>query len=192
MLVIDCCIRGEDSYTRKYYQAYLAKVSTPAAYQVLELANLALLPLNYAQLKQREKYCALGEFTDPLFDLAKQFRDAEEILIAAPFWDLSFPSVLKVYCEWITVNGLTFGYDAEGQCHGYCHARKLLYFSTCGGYYGERHLGFEYIQALAAMLGIPIAYPYILQGMDLDPERREQLLAQAIRCLPEPPESKAL
>ena len=120
-----------------------------------------------------------------MFHLARQFRDAEEILIAAPFWDLSFPALLKVYLEQVSVSGLTFGYEKDGRCSGYCKAKRLLYFSTCGGYVGERHLGFEYIKALAAMLGIHQCAAYILEGMDFDSTQREVILEQGIRRLQE-------
>lgn len=179
MLVIDCCLRGEDSATRRYYQAYLEE-ATPERVEMVELARLGLRPLDWETLALRDRLSAEGRFDHVLFHLARQFRDAEEILIAAPFWDLSFPSLLKVYLEQVSVAGLTFGYTQEGQCVGHCRARRLLYFSTCGGYVGEEHLGFAYVKALGAMLGIPECVPYILEGLDIDPAQRETVLAEGI------------
>ena len=179
MLVIDCCLRGEDSATRRYYQAYL-EAAAPERVEMVELARLGLRPLDWETLALRDRLGAEGRFDHVLFHLARQFRDAEEILIAAPFWDLSFPSLLKVYLEQVSVAGLTFGYTQEGQCVGHCRARRLLYFSTCGGYVGEEHLGFAYVKALGAMLGIPECVPYILEGLDIDPAQRETVLAEGI------------
>lgn len=179
MLVIDCCLRGEDSATRRYYQAYL-EAATPERVEMVELARLGLRPLDLETLALRDRLSAEGRFDHVLFHLARQFRDAEEVLIAAPFWDLSFPSLLKVYLEQVSVAGLTFGYTQEGQCVGHCRARRLLYFSTCGGYVGEEHLGFAYVKALGAMLGIPECVPYILEGLDIDPAQRETVLAEGI------------
>ena len=179
MLVIDCCLRGEDSATRRYYQAYL-EAATPERVEMVELARLGLRPLDWETLALRDRLSAEGRFDHVLFHLARQFRDAEEILIAAPFWDLSFPSLLKVYLEQVSVAGLTFGYTQEGQCVGHCRARRLLYFSTCGGYVGEEHLGFAYVKALGAMLGIPECVPYILEGLDIVPAQRETVLAEGI------------
>lgn len=179
MLVIDCCPRGEDSVTRRYYQAYL-EAAAPERVEMVELARLGLRPLDWETLALRDRLSAEGRFDHVLFHLARQFRDAEEILIAAPFWDLSFPSLLKVYLEQVSVAGLTFGYTQEGQCVGHCRARRLLYFSTCGGYMGEEHLGFAYVKALGAMLGIPECVPYILEGLDIDPAQRETVLAEGI------------
>lgn len=185
MLVIDCCIREEESYTRKYYEAYLDRFGGRNI-EILKLSELSLRPLDREMLSKRDELCAAGDFEKDFFRLARQFRNADEILIAAPYWDLSFPALLKVYLEWITVNGLTFGYAEDGSCIGKCRAERLLYFSTCGGYTGERHLGFEYVRELAAMLGIDNCFSYTIEGMDIDPSRREEVFHKALECLKKP------
>lgn len=179
MLVVDCCVRGDASTTRRYYQAYLQKYS-PATVTFLDLSRQKLEPIDAAYLQRRDALRYAGQFSDPLFDLARQFRDADEILIAAPYWDLSFPALLKIYLEYVSVCDLTFGYNEQGQVEGYCQAKRLLYFSSCGGYVGELHLGFEYIRAFAEMLGIHDCKAYTLEGMDVDPSKRETLLSEAI------------
>lgn len=179
LLVIDCCLRGDDSATRAYYQAYL-RVAGEQDIQIVELDKLGLMPLDGKALRERDSLIRAQDFGREQFLLARQFREADELLVAAPFWDLSFPSLLKVYLEQVTVNGLTFGYDEQGRCRGFCRARRLLYFSTCGGFYGERHLGYEYVKALGSMLGIPLCVPYILEGLDIDPTKRDDIVTQAI------------
>lgn len=183
MLVIDCCIRGEDSATRRFYRAYLEAHREIRKIETLELAEQNLAPLTAEGLSQRTALLKAGKLDDPSFDLARQFRDADEILIAAPYWDLSFPSLLKVYLERVCVTGITFGYTAEGIPQGYCRAKRLLYFSTAGGFVGERHLGFEYVRAVAGMLGIADCRAYTAEGLDVDPERREEVLARAVKSL---------
>lgn len=182
-LVVDCCIRGADSATRRYYSAYLERAEERET-QVLELCGLEIAPLNRELLRQRDELCVRRQFEHGMFDLARQFQAADEILIAAPYWDLSFPSLLRVYLERIMVCGLTFGYEADGRCAGYCRADRMLYFSACGGYCRPRHLGFEYLRSLCGMLGIPECVPFFLEGMDIDPSRREEILARAIAALP--------
>ena len=182
LLVIDCCLRGDDSATRAYYQAYL-RVAGDQDIQIVELDKLGLMPLDGEALRERDKLIRAQDFGSEQFFLARQFREADELLVAAPFWDLSFPSLLKVYLEQVTVNGITFGYDEQGHCNGFCRARRLLYFSTCGGFYGERHLGYEYVKALGSMLGIPLCVPYILEGLDIDPTKRDSIVTQAINNL---------
>ena len=183
MLVIDCCIRREESATRRFYRAYLEAHGEIQKIETVELAERGLAPLTADGLAERNDLLKAGKLDDPSFALARQFRDADEILIAAPYWDLSFPSLLKVYLERVCVTGITFGYTAEGIPQGYCRAKRLLYFSTVGGFVGEHHLGFEYTRAVAGMLGISDCRAYTAEGLDIDPNRREQVLARAIEGL---------
>lgn len=113
LLVIDCCLRGDDSATRAYYQAYL-RFTGEQDIQIVELDKLGLMPLDGKALRERDSLIRAQDFGREQFLLARQFREADELLVAAPFWDLSFPSLLKVYLEQVTVNGLTFGYDEQG------------------------------------------------------------------------------
>lgn len=183
MLVIDCCVRKDVSTTRRYYQAYLQKHGIIENVSLLDLTQMELPVVDADYLQRRDTLRYAGRFDDPLFDLARQFRDADEILVAAPFWDLSFPALLKVYLEHVSVCDLTFGYDSMGQPEGYCKAKELLYFSSCGGYVGTQHLGYEYMKAFANMLGIKRCVPYTLEGMDIDPSKREDILSEAIARL---------
>ena len=69
---------------------------------------------------------ACGDYRDPLFRYAKQFAQAADIVVAAPYWDLSFPSILKVYLEQICVTGLTFQYTPEGIPEILCYRAENL------------------------------------------------------------------
>ena len=84
-----------------------------------------------------------------MFELARQFAVADTILIAAPFWDLSFPAVLKQYFEQINVLGITFRYTPEGIPEGLCRAKSLTYITTAGGNIMPEEYGFGYVRALA-------------------------------------------
>jgi putative NADPH-quinone reductase len=89
------------------------------------------------------------EYNHPIFDYAKQFANADTILISAPYWDLSFPSLLKTYIENINVNGITFSYSEKGYPVSLCNAKKLIYITTAGGPIISDELGFGYIKSLA-------------------------------------------
>ena len=92
---------------------------------------------------------SVGDLQAPMFALARQFSEAETIVIAAPFWDLSFPAALKQYLEQINVVGITFRYSEEGIPIGLCKAGSLFYVTTAGGYYVPEEFGFGYVKALA-------------------------------------------
>ena len=127
VLFINACARP-DSRTRFLAEKVLAKLSGQT--EEVNLYSEKLLPLTYEQLEERNRLIAAGDFSAPLFQFARQFAEADEIVIAAPYWDLSFPSVLRVYLEHTTVTGLTFRYSETGVPIGLCQAKRLIYVTT--------------------------------------------------------------
>ena len=81
------------------------------------------------------------------WEYARQFKEADVIVIAAPYYDLSFPSSLKNYLEAVACVGLTFWYDENEVAQTHTRARKLYYVSTGGGILKKQY-GFEYVKAL--------------------------------------------
>ncbi len=75
----------------------------------------------------------------PVFALGHQFREADGIVVAAPFWDLSVPAVLKVYIENISADGVTFCKQAEG-LYGLCRAEWMLFLTTRGGLFTKARI----------------------------------------------------
>lgn len=153
VLVIDCCIRGEMSATKKLYESCIDSIADGRQINILKLCNEELSPLDAEAVILRDRLISEGNLNHEIFKYAVQFKEADEIVIAAPYWDLSFPSLLKIYLERVSVSGVTFGYEGS-DCVGYCKANKLYYFSTCGGFVGKKHLGVEYAEALGKMFGI--------------------------------------
>lgn len=152
VLFINACARP-DSRTRFLAEKVLAKLGGQT--EEVNLYSEKLLPLTYEQLEERNRLIAAGDFSAPLFHFARQFAEAEEIVIAAPYWDLSFPSVLRIYLEHTTVTGVTFRYSENGVPVGLCKAKRLIYVTTAGGPIGNMNLGFDYVKALAgAFYGI--------------------------------------
>ena len=100
------------------------------------------------------------------------------MVVAAPFWDLTFPAALRTYIEYISANGLTYHYEADG-CHGDCRAEKLAYLTSGGDLEQPESLGVLYWKQLCAMFGIP-AFSYVFAGgLDLDPAKTEEILTEA-------------
>ena len=93
-----------------------------APYTRLRLAECVFPTVDEAFLEKRDRLLREGDFDNPVFAYARQFAQADEIIIAAPFWDLSFPAVLKSYLEQINVVGITFRYTPEGIPEGLCRA----------------------------------------------------------------------
>ena len=168
-LFINACIRPE-SRTLKLAKELLSKLEkeTGAPAEVLNLEDKNLRPLSNADIAKRDKAAATGDFSDPFFRHAKQFAEADIIVMAAPYWDLSFPALVKLYFEAITVCGIVFRYTPEGYPQGLCKAKKFYYVTTSGGYIGEFDFGFQYARAVATKLyGIPEAECIKKEGLDI-------------------------
>lgn len=165
ILFLNACVRAQ-SRTKRLANYVLQKIGHDVKELVLEKENI--FPLNHKTLEHRTKLASSGIFDDPIFDLAKDFAAAEKIVIAAPYWDLSFPALLKCYIEQINVIGLTFAYNAEGKPYGLCKADELIYVTTAGGRIFNEDLGFGYIKFLAHnFYGIKDVLYFKAENLDL-------------------------
>lgn len=175
-LFINCCPRGE-SRTLRLAKALLEKIGD---YDELKLYQEPLAPLNEERLIYRTELIEKADYDDPVFAYAKQFAAADTIVIAAPFWDLSFPAVLKIYFENIYVTGIVSEYGENGQPSGLCRASKLYFVTTAGGPLDER-FGFDYIKTLAQdCFGIPEAVLIKAEMLDIAGNDPEKILKEAM------------
>lgn len=169
-LYINCCPR-KDSRTGRLAAKLLNKLGS---YEEIDPEKENLVPLNDERLKYRTGLIGRNDYSDDIFRYAKQFAAADTIVIAAPFWDLSFPSELKIYIENIYVTGIVSRYDGEGRPKGMCRAKTLYYITTAGGYYDGRY-SFDYIKDLAEnYFGIEKAVLIKAELLDIignDPEK---------------------
>ena len=174
LLFVNSCIsqRGEGSRTlalaRAFLEAWQAKHPEAEVETVAPEALLALKPFEPEMLNDRDALAGIRCFDAPVYDLARQFRGG----------DLSFPAALRTYIEYISANGLTYHYEADG-CHGDCRGEKLMYLTSGGDAERPESLGVLYWKQLAAMFGIP-GFDYVFAGgLDLDPARTDELLRAA-------------
>ena len=178
-LYINCCVRSA-SRTDRLAKAVLAKLGD---YTELYLPAEDIHPLSEEMLNRRTELLSQKQFDDPMFRYAKQFANADKIVIAAPFWDGSFPSVLKVYLENIYAIGIITDYREDGTPVGLCKADELIYVTTAGGKYLP-DFSYNYWKSLAGMyLGIPKTRLVMAEMLDIAGMDAEQILSDAIRSL---------
>ena len=164
VLFINACVRV-GSRTKRLADAFLERYSD---IDELRLWEVDFPVVDEAYLSKRDSLIFSGQFDDPFLALAKQFASAEEIVIAAPFWDLSFPASLKQYIEVINAIGVTFTYSEEGLPVGLCKADKLTFITTSGGEYFPEEYGFGYINALCNnFYGIKDVELISVNGLDI-------------------------
>ena len=161
ILFINACVRA-GSRTEELSRHLLNEIGGDVT--EIDLYKENILPISEKDLAKRNSH----NYSGSEFDFAKQFKDADAIVIAAPFWDLSFPSVLKVYLENITVSGITFEYSREGRPVSKCNAKKLYYVTTSGGPIGKNNFGFDYVKILAEnFFGIDDVLFFAAEGLDI-------------------------
>ncbi|MGN1014328.1 MAG: NAD(P)H-dependent oxidoreductase [Butyricicoccus sp.] len=183
VLIVDGCLRGApQSRTHILLSAWkqqFAEKHPEAEMETVSLAELELSPLYGRDVEERSRAVADGQ--TEAYSLAKQFARADYIVIAVPYWDLSFPAALKIYLEHICVCGITFCYNEQGQAVGLCRAQQLVYLTSCGGILGDCNLGFDYVQALCGhLLGISHCRCIAAEGMDLSEQSEREGLRRAL------------
>lgn len=179
LLYIDGAARSE-SRTRELADYLAEKINGDAEY--VRLADENILPMDLETLSMRDKASQKGDFSNPYFNYSKQFARADEIILAAPFWDLSFPSAVKAYLETICVVGLTFSYSDKGFPIGMCRAKRLYYVTTAGGTIANDAYGFGYIKALAQdMFGIDEVLLVKAENLDVFGSDVDKIMSDAKR-----------
>ena len=178
LLLINACVRKQ-SRTKRLTDSLLSEWSEPVT--EIRLEEIDFPAVNEDFLARRDKLIAEEAFSDPMFDLANQFAAADLIVIASPYWDLSFPASLKQYFEQINVLGITFRYTPQGIPQGLCKASELFYVTTAGGQYVPEEFGFGYVKALAQnFYGISRVTQLRAVGLDLDGADPEAILKESM------------
>ena len=163
-LFVNACMRGEDSRTLALCREYLQGKEDVVA---VDLATLGLKPFDAQMVAYRTEKQKAKAWDDPIFDLSHQFAEADEIVIGAPYWDLSFPAALKVYMEHVSVCDIAFHYTEDARCEGICKAARLTYIASCGGFVEGANFGYEYFRGIAKMFGIPETRFVAAEGLDI-------------------------
>lgn len=182
ILFVNACISANNpSRTKRLCEKCLERLAADksAELEEIDLSQSGIQPFTEEKVEKRMKLAAKKDFSDEMFLYAKQFKSADLVVIGAPYWDLSFPSLLKVYIENIMVTDLTFTCTETG-FKGLCGAKELVYITTAGGYIGNRNFGYEYIREAAHMLGIGKTSFFYADGLDIYGNNPDDIMARAI------------
>ena len=128
LVVIDACVRQDESRTRRIAEpviSALAERYEVVRYNLPEMEGI--VPLDPGLFEERGR----GDVPAWALRAARDIASADRILIAAPFWDMSFPAVLKCFFEQTSLFDVTFTDDGT-TCVGLCKAPKVLYITTRG------------------------------------------------------------
>lgn len=180
VLFVNSCIRN-DSRTLRLCREYINKYFSADDIEIEELVlqNEDIKPFNGEMLEKREADIAAESYVSFDYKYARQFADADIILIGAPYWDCNYPSVLKAYIEHICVRGITFGY-VNGVPAPLSKAQELIYITTAGGYFPETCSLDMYLNEFCAMIGIPKLTIHKADGLDIIENDIEAILSETI------------
>lgn len=176
ILFINACVRPI-SRTMELAKCVLSHLDGEV--EEVNLEAEAIRPHTRESLQTRETLLSKGEYHAPMFRYARQFREAETIVIAAPYYDLSFPSSLKNYLESICNVGVTFYYDENEQPQSLCKGKRLIYVSTSGAEFLP-DFGFCYVKRLfSEFFHIEDAQCFYAEKLDLRDINARDILAEA-------------
>lgn len=183
LLYVDACVRGDASRTAKLAGTFLAELErlTPDLIVTTQrLSDMDLRPIDAETLAMKEALCDRRAWDDPFLRAAVAFQEADAVVVAAPYWDLSFPSLLKIWVENVYVRNLTFRYE-DDRCIGLCRGRESVYITTAGSPIGENDWGAGYMKAVLTTLGIPGFTAIRAEALDLDGRDAETIMRAAER-----------
>ncbi|MCR5759917.1 MAG: NAD(P)H-dependent oxidoreductase [Bacteroidales bacterium] len=164
LVFINACVRQSDSRTLRIAEPIVAALSKRYKIIRYDLPDMDIVPLNPRLFSER----GAGEIPGWAMDAAKAIADADRIVIAAPFWDMSFPAVLKCFFEQTSLFDVTFT-DTGKTCKGLCKAPKVLYITTRGmdiSTGDPREQATQYLKALGALWNFGKLTTIAAQNMD--------------------------
>ena len=182
LLFINCCMKPDkESRTYKIATAFIDKYTSLHPIDVTEVAlkNEPIQPIGTQSLAYRLKLIEEEAWDNKVFRYARKFVEADKIIIAAPYWDLSFPALLKVYFENVFVTNLTFYYEGS-RVKSLCKADQLLYITTSGGFIHDWDFGTQYVKGVADMFQIRNFDVLKAEGLDIDTMDANQIVAEAL------------
>ena len=178
VLFINACVRIQ-SRTKRLADELLKRIGEPI--RELRLLDVDMPRVDENYLKTRDALLEKEAYDSPMFVLAREFAAAGKIVVAAPYWDLSFPAALKQYFELINVMGITFAYKSDGFPKPLCKAKVLYYVTTAGGAFCPEEYGYGYVKALAEnFYGIADVKLIKAVGFDVDGADESKILQEAI------------
>ena len=176
---IDSCLRS-GSRTKLIADALIDRLSERYEIETIKLSDYDFPVVKDDILNERSS----GYVPDEYVQIAKKIAAADVLVISAPFWDMSFPSALKVFLENMSLFNVTFASN-EKECYGLCKAEKVLYITTRGMNIktgDEMEQATPYIKAISKLWGLGELHVIAAENMDYSTaEQIEEKIQNAIK-----------
>ena len=180
LVFIDACVRQDGSRTRRIAEPVISALAVRYEVVRYDLTEMeGIVPLDPKLFGERGQ----GSIPSWAVKAAKDIAAADRIVIAAPFWDMSFPAALKCFFEQTSLFDITFT-DNGKTCAGLCKAPEVLYITTRGmdiATGSELEQATPYIKALGHLWNLGKLTTVAAQNMDYSsPEEIEEKIAGCI------------
>ena len=109
---IDSCLRT-GSKTKRIADALIDRLSERYEVETIRLSDYDFPIVKDEILNDRSN----GIVPEEYVNIARKIAAADRLVISAPFWDMSFPSALKVFLENMSLFNVTFASN-EKECYG--------------------------------------------------------------------------
>ena len=97
-----------------------------------KLKDLHLVPLSEDKINNRIDLNSKQLYDVESLIYSKKILSADIIVISAPLYDYSYPSMLKVFMENVSIPRFMYRYNEEGAV-GNARGRKFIYITSRGG-----------------------------------------------------------
>src|SRR5690625_4236384 len=194
MLYVKVNPKNDDQSTSaklaNFFLEHYRKENPEDTIETLDLYNANIPFLDVDVFKAWGKFASQDKLTESEQDkatrmdkLTNQFLEADKVVLAAPFWNLSYPPMLKAYIDTICIKGKTFQYSENGP-EGLVPDKPFLLIETRGRIYSHGPTAqFEnyqrYLKTIMQFMGIQNFNSVIAEGLDIDEETRNNALREA-------------
>lgn len=120
-----------------------------------------------------------------LNEINEQFISADKFVFVTPFWNFSYPPVMKAYLDAVSVAGKSFRYTEEGQPVGLLTDKKALHIQARGGFYSESptaelEMGHRHLQVMMDFFGVPSFEGLFIEGHNKVPDQAQEIKVNGI------------
>lgn len=185
ILFINSCYNEEKSRTiylaNKLFEKF--DIDSKFDFEEIKLKDLHLLPLSEEKLKVRFDLANKKLFDMEMLTYSKKILSADVVVIAAPFYDFSYPSILKLFIENVSMPNLMYTYTKDGY-EGFARGRKFIYITTRGSELPDSEdFGYLNLDRMFKLFGFKESQLISFGGTDFyeDPKNKIDELVKTIK-----------
>jgi FMN-dependent NADH-azoreductase len=186
--------RKGESYSTKLGSAIVEKLQAANPGSTVKVKDLASKPFPHLEEAHLQSFFTPAEGRTPEQQEAVHHSDeaiaeimaADAIVIDAPLYNFSIPSVLKAWIDHIARAGITFQYTATGP-EGLVKGKKIYVAMSSGGVYSEGPAaGYDfvapYLKAVLGFMGMTDVTVVRVEGLAI-PDLQTTALDKAIASI---------